>query len=93
MIKLVGKITGSRKLESLSKEEKEEVEGRKMCRALEEFAEEERRKGYESGIREKEQVEQLFLELSKAGRTEDITRAVTDKEYQKRLMEEYGIIK
>lgn len=89
MIKLVGKITGSRKLESLSKEEKEEVEGRKMCRALEELVEE----GYKAGIREKEQVEQLFLELSKAGRTEDIARAVTDKEYQKRLMEEYGIIK
>ena len=93
MIKLVGKITGSRKLESLSKEENEEVEGRKMCRALEELVEEGRREGYESGIREKEQVEQLFLELSKAGRTEDITRAVTDKEYQKRLMGEYGIIK
>ena len=60
-----------------------------MCRALEELVEE----GYKAGIREKEQVEQLFLELSKAGRTEDITCAVSDKEYQKRLMEEYGIIK
>ena len=92
MIKLVGKITGSRKLESLSKEENEEVEGRKMCRALEEFAEEEREKGreegWESGI---ESMEKLILELSKAGRTDDIVRVATDKEYQTRLMEEFGI--
>ena len=84
MIELVGKITGSRKLESLSKEENKEVEGRKMCRALGELVEE----GWESGI---ESMEKLILELSKAGRTDDIVRAATDKEYQKRLMEEFGI--
>lgn len=84
MIELVGKITGSQKLESLSKEENEEVEGRKMCRALEELVEE----GMEQG---EEKMTRLIVALSKAGRTEDIIRVATDKEYRKQLMEEFGI--
>ena len=59
-----------------------------MCRALEEFAEEEREKGREE---EREQMNRLILVLSKAGRTDELVRAATDMEYQNRLMKEYGI--
>ena len=64
------------------------MEERKMCRALEELAEEEREKGCKKG---REEMNRLILALSKAGRTDDLVRVATDKEYRKQLMEEFLI--
>ena len=36
-------------------------------------------------------INQLILELSKRGRTEDIVKAAADKKYQKKLLEEFGL--
>ena len=36
-------------------------------------------------------INQLILELSKHGRTEDIVKAATDEEYQKKLLEEFDL--
>lgn len=88
MLQLVSKITGSSQLETLSKEEKDKVEGSKMCRALEELVEEGREEGRLEGERK---LKKLIIELSKAGRTEDIVRAATDDAYQDQLFEEFGI--
>ena len=36
-------------------------------------------------------INQLILELSKHGRTEDIVKAAADEEYQKKLLEEFDL--
>ena len=36
-------------------------------------------------------INQLNIELSKLGRTEDILKAAVDKEYQRKLLEEFGL--
>ena len=45
----------------------------------------------EAEERGKEQINRLNALLIQDGRIEDLTRAVQDKEFQWRLMEEYGI--
>ena len=66
----------------------EEV-GVKYLRALEE-KNEERKEGKEEGREESaEEINRLNAMLIKAGRTDDLLRSATDREYQKRLLEEY----
>ncbi|MFQ7839562.1 MAG: hypothetical protein ACLUJT_06485 [Lachnospiraceae bacterium] len=36
-------------------------------------------------------INQLILELSKHGRTDDIVKAAADEEYQKKLLEEFDL--
>lgn len=36
-------------------------------------------------------INQLILELSKHGRTDDIVKAADDEEYQKKLLEEFDL--
>ena len=36
-------------------------------------------------------INQLILELSKHGRTDDIVKAAADREYQKKLLEEFDL--
>lgn len=36
-------------------------------------------------------INQLILELSKLGRTDDIVKAAADREYQKKLLEEFDL--
>lgn len=36
-------------------------------------------------------INQLILELSKLGRTDDIVKAAADEEYQKKLLEEFDL--
>lgn len=36
-------------------------------------------------------INQLILELSKRGRTDDIVKAAADEEYQKKLLEEFDL--
>ena len=48
-----------------------------------------REQGIEQGI---DRVNTLHNKLIAAGRIEDLNRSTTDKEYQKQLMREFGII-
>ena len=50
------------------------------------------REGRECGLREGiDRINQLNVKLSELHRTEDILKAATDKEYQKKLFEEFGL--
>lgn len=44
--------------------------------------------GEKSGI---EKVNQLYTRLKELGRNEDILRAIGDGDYQKKLLEEFGL--
>ena len=50
--------------------------------------EEGREEGRTEGVN---RINQLNIELSKLGRTEDILKAAVDKEYQRKLLEEFGL--
>ena len=64
--------------------------GRKI--GTEEGKVEGRAEGREEGRAEGEnRINQLNIELSKLGRTEDILKAAVDKEYQRKLLEEFGL--
>lgn len=67
-----------------------------MCEALEELMhdelEERRRLGMQQGIQQGEnRVNDLNMRLSKLGRTDDILKAAADKEYQRKLFQEFGL--
>lgn len=70
MLRVIGAVTGSRKLEKLG-ETQNNVEGRKMCRALEELREDGIREGRESGLREgrEEYLKELVCLKIKKGKT------------------------
>ena len=67
-------------------------EAEDMCEALMELMkdkfEEERNEGEKAG---ENRVNELNLRLSKAGRMEDMMRAMEDKTFQKQLFEEFGL--
>ena len=68
-----------------------------MCTAMREWAEEERREGKREGRREGRHagiaaVNELIRCLFAEGKTEELFRASQDLEYQKKLMEDYGIL-
>ena len=44
--------------------------------------------GLQEGL---DRVNKLILKLSEAGRTEDITKAAKDREYQEELFREFGL--
>lgn len=78
---------------------KEFQEVKEMCEALEEL-EEKRRLGLQEGLQEglreglregEKRVNALTLRLYELGRTDDIIKAALDKEYQKKLFEEFGL--
>lgn len=50
--------------------------------------EEGREKGRTEGVN---RINQLNIELSKLGRTEDILKAAVDKEYQEKLLKEFEL--
>lgn len=79
---------------------KEFQEVKEMCEALEELMyeelEEKRRLGLQEGLQEglregEKRVNALTLRLYELGRTDDIIKAALDKEYQKKLFEEFGL--
>jgi len=85
--------------DKLSADEKKRLEYETRQRAIRDYnigmltAE---RRGIENGrkigIEEgRAEINQLILELSKLGRTEDITKAAADKEYQGKLLKEFGL--
>ena len=66
---------------------------RDMCNALMKDELDEKR---EEGIREGEslgvnRINQLILKLSELNRTDDILKAAADREYQKKLLKEFGL--
>lgn len=74
--------------------------GMNMCTALREMQEDAREEGREEGKREglaagmrkgSHLMNELNRMLIRDGRTEDLFRSVQDAEYQKQLMEEYGL--
>lgn len=72
----------------LRKEDYRTKEGMDMCTALDELKEEGRVQG---SIMMNEAMNQLISHLINEGRIEDLSRASIEPEYQKGLMEEYGI--
>lgn len=63
-----------------------------MCRALEELYEEGVENGMKQGMEQgEERVNRLIILLTENGRNGDIMRSVSDREYQRKLFEEYGI--
>ena len=68
--------------------------GRKIGR--QEGREEGRQEGRQEGRKEGEtlgvsRINQLILELSKHGRTDDIVKAAADREYQEKLLKEFDL--
>ena len=64
--------------------------GRKI--GMEEGRAEGKAEGREEGRTEGEnRINQLNIELSKLGRTEDILKAAVDKEYQEKLLKEFEL--
>ena len=95
----MSKMKKTRKPGGLSADEKKRLEYETRQRAIRDYnigmltAE---RRGIENGrkigIEEgRAEINQLILELSKLGRTEDITKAAADKEYQRKLLKEFGL--
>lgn len=71
---------------------KEFQEVKEMCEALEELMYEELEEKRRLGLQEGEKrVNALTLRLYELGRTDDIIKAALDKEYQKKLFEEFGL--
>ena len=64
--------------------------GRKIGRqeGREEGRQEGRKEGETLGV---SRINQLILELSKYGRTDDIVKAAADKEYQEKLLKEFDL--
>ena len=82
-------------LEKLSADEKKRLEYETRQRAIRDYnigmltAE---RRGIEAGREEGEnRINQLNIELSKRGRTEDILKAAVDKEYQEKLLKDFEL--
>lgn len=82
---------GNAKLEQ-NKEDYRTKGGMDMCTALRELEEDARREGREEGrTAGREEGNELNRRLIQDGRTEDLFRSIQDTEYQKKLMEEYGL--
>ena len=73
---------------------------RDMCNALLELVKDEldekREEGIREGIKEGEslgenRINQLILKLSELNRTDEILKAAADREYQKKLLKEFGL--
>ena len=71
-----------------------------MCNALLELMKDEldekREEGIKEGIKEGEslgenRINQLILKLSELNRTDEILKAAADREYQKKLLKEFGL--
>ena len=67
-------------------------EAEDMCEALMELMKDKFEEKFEEERNEGEnRVNELNLRLSKAGRMEDMMRAIEDKAFQKQLFEEFGL--
>ena len=73
---------------------------RDMCNALLELMKDELDEKREEGIREgmkegeslgENRINQLILKLSELNRTDEILKAAADREYQKKLLKEFGL--
>ena len=67
-----------------------------MCNALLELMKDELDEKREEGIKEGEylgesRINQLNLKLSELSRSDEILKAAVDREYQKKLLKEFGL--
>lgn len=79
------KIWNNRKKYMNNNENEEEYN---MCRALQEWIDEERNIGMEKG---KSRINKLYQRLKADKRIEDVMRAIDDADYQRQLLREYGL--
>lgn len=86
---LVSKFLNVPALKDLKENEKGEVN---MCTAIEEMLVEREEQGIEQGeMRVNQLIEVLLRQSGQKEIYEEIRRAVTDREYQKKLFDEFGI--
>ena len=90
---LVSKFLNVPALKELKENEKGEVD---MCTAIEEMMEEREERGILQGIKRGEVrvnqlIEVLLQQPCQEEAYKEIRRAVTDREYQKKLFDEFGI--
>ncbi len=83
-------ITSDRRYAEIAEKmtEEEAKEEKKMCMMLDIREERGEKRGMDRGI---QRVNQLILKLAEEGRQDDILRIAMDREYEKQLMENYGI--
>lgn len=81
-----------RKMFKQNKEDYRTKGGLDMCTALRELEEDARREGLVAGMKKGSHLmNELNRRLIQDGRTEDLFRSIQDTEYQKKLLEEYGM--
>lgn len=86
---LVSKFLNVPALKDLKENEKGEVN---MCTAIEEMLVEREEQGIEQGeMRVNQLIEVLLRQPGQKEIYEEIRKAVTDREYQKKLFDEFGI--
>lgn len=87
LLMMLRELTGDVRYEEIipeMKEEQRKAGGVSMCELLDKYE----NRGIERGI---ERVNVLIRHLIGDGRSEEIARAVSDREYQNRLLAEYGL--
>ena len=91
MLLLLKALTGDNRYEEIipaMQEEQEEKGGVSMCELLDKYV----NKGMEAGRKEgMERVNELIRHLIGDGRSEEIAHVVSDRDYQNRLLLEYGL--
>ena len=84
-------LTGDDRYEEIFpdlQEEKERIGGISMCELLDKYENRGREAGMAQGM---ERMSELISRLIGDGRSDEIARTVTDKEYQNQLLAEYGL--
>ncbi len=84
-------LTGDDRYEEIFpdlQEEKERTGGISMCELLDKYENRGREAGMAQGM---ERMSELINHLIGDGRSDEIARTVTDKEYQNQLLAEYGL--
>ena len=83
---MISVMSHSRELQEWAYENSKEGGRTNMCRAITEMIEDGRQDGIKEG---RQSINLLIQSLIKDGRSNEIEKAVTDGEYQKKLLEEY----
>lgn len=88
-------LTGDDRYEEIFpdlQEEKERTGGISMCELLDKYENRGREAGMAQGMAQgMERMSELINHLIGDGRSDEIARTVTDKEYQNQLLAEYGL--
>ena len=91
VLRMLKALTGDDRYEEIFpdlQEEKERTGGISMCELLDKYENRGREAGMAQGM---ERMSELINHLIGDGRSDEIARTVTDKEYQNQLLAEYGL--